>query len=230
VVYLGRGSTVLGAVSVADEVRASSAPALAALRAGGVHRIVMMTGDRTPVALRIGAELGFAPDEVHAEMLAQDKVRHVGELTPHGKVAFVGDGVNDAAALARADVGIAMGAAGSDVALQAADVALLSEDMKKLAEAHRLARRTAAIIRQNLIVAIGAMLILVTGGLFFDLPLPLAVIGHEGGTVLVVLNGLRLLSDRIRYGDERPRPHRQPDRPGPARSSPQSQATSPIVL
>lgn len=77
-------------------------------------------------------------------------------------------------------------------------MALLSEDMKKLAEAHRLARRTAAVIRQNLTVAIGAMLVLVTSGLFFDLPLPLAVVGHEGGTVLVVLNGLRLLSDRIR--------------------------------
>ncbi|WP_293811466.1 cation-translocating P-type ATPase [uncultured Bosea sp.] len=226
VIYLGRGATVLGAVSVADEARASSAPALAALRAGGVSRIVMMTGDRKPVALRIGAELGLAPEEVHAEMLPQDKVREVGELARDGKVAFVGDGVNDAAALARADVGIAMGAAGSDVALQAADVALLSEDMKKLADAHRLARRTAAIIRQNLIVAIGAMLILVTGGLFFDLPLPLAVIGHEGGTVLVVLNGLRLLSDRIRSGDEDAHPHRQLDLPDPAPSGLRSQATS----
>jgi P-type E1-E2 ATPase len=200
IVYLGRGPVVLGAVSVADEARASSAPALTALRADGIRRIVMMTGDRRPVALRIGAELGLKPEEIHAEMLPQDKVGSIGELTGHGKVAFVGDGVNDAAALARADVGIAMGAAGSDVALQAADVALLSEDMKKLAEAHRLARRTAAIIRQNLTVAIGAMLVLVTGGLFFDLPLPLAVIGHEGGTVLVVLNGLRLLSDGIRRG------------------------------
>jgi heavy metal translocating P-type ATPase len=198
VVYLGRGPAVLGAVSVADEPRASSGPALVALRDSGVRRIVMMTGDRRPVALRIGAELGLGPDEIHAEMLPQDKVREVGELARSGKVAFVGDGVNDAAALARADVGIAMGAAGSDVALQAADVALLSEDMERLAYAHRLARRTAAIIRQNLVVAIGAMVVLVTGGLFFDLPLPLAVVGHEGGTVLVVLNGLRLLSDPIR--------------------------------
>jgi len=214
VVYLGRGSTILGAVSVADEARASSAPALAALRAGGVRRIVMMTGDRRPVALRIGAELGLGPDEIHAEMLPQDKVGRVAELAERGKVAFVGDGVNDAAALARADVGIAMGAAGSDVALQAADVALLSEDMKKLAEAHRLARRTAAVIRQNLTVAIGAMLVLVTGGLFFDLPLPLAVVGHEGGTVLVVLNGLRLLSDRIRRNaGEEGSAHRAATRP-----------------
>jgi P-type E1-E2 ATPase len=184
---------VLGAVTVADQVRITSSPALAALSRSGVAKIVMMTGDRRPVALRIGAELGLHPDDVHAEMLPADKVRMVGELASRGKVAFVGDGVNDAAALARADVGIAMGAAGSDVALQAADVALLSEDMQQLADAHRLARRTTAIIRQNLIFAIGAMVVLVIGGLFFALTLPLTVIGHEGGTVLVVLNGLRLL-------------------------------------
>jgi len=198
VVYMGRGGTVLGAVAVADEARASSVSALRALRDGGVRRIVMMTGDRRPVALRIGAELGLVPEDILAGMLPQDKVREVGALTATGTVAFVGDGVNDAAALARADVGIAMGAAGSEVALQAADVALLSEDMERLADAHRLARRTSRIIRQNLAFAIGAMLVLVTGGLFFDLPLPLAVLGHEGGTVLVVLNGLRLLSDPIR--------------------------------
>ena len=91
-----------------------------------------------------------------------------------------------------------MGAAGSEVALQAADMALLSEDMERSADAHRPARRASAIIRQNLVFAIGAMVVLVSGGLFFDLPLPLAVIGHEGGTVLVVLNGLRLLSAPIR--------------------------------
>ncbi len=203
VVYLGRGSTVLGAVTVADEARETSAPALRALRDSGVRRIVMLTGDRRPVALRIGAGLGVAPEDIHAGMLPQDKVETIAQLTRDGAVAFVGDGVNDAAALARADVGVAMGAAGSDVALQAADVALLSENMQKLAEAHRLARRTVAIIRQNFIFAIGAMLVLVTGGLFFNLPLPLAVIGHEGGTVLVVLNGLRLLSDRIRTPDPR---------------------------
>lgn len=206
IVYLGRGPTVLGAVSVADELRASSAPALAALRAGGVRRIVMMTGDRRPVALQIGQELGFAPDEIQAELLPEDKVRSVGELARDGKIAFVGDGVNDAAALARADVGIAMGAAGSDVALQAADVALLSEDLERLADAHRLARRAVMIIRQNLIFAIGTMMVLVIGGLFFDLPLPLVVIGHEGGTVLVVLNGLRLLSDNGRLNTEKNNP------------------------
>lgn len=198
VVYLGRGATLLGAVAVADQPRPTSRDGIAALRGAGITEIVMMTGDRRPVALRIGQGLGLKPEEIHADLLPEDKVRLVGDLATRGRVAFVGDGVNDAAALARADVGIAMGAAGSEVALQAAEVALLSDNMARLAAAHRLSRRTAAIIRQNLIFALGAMAVLVTGGLFFDLPLPLAVLGHEGGTVLVVLNGLRLLFDPIR--------------------------------
>lgn len=196
-IWLGRGPEVLGAVTVADRPRASSRDALVQLRAQGM-RVALMTGDRRSVADRIGAELGFKADEIHAELLPEDKVRLVAELGNGGHIAFVGDGVNDAAALARADVGIAMGAAGSEVALQAADVALLSDEMGQLAAAQRLARRTARIIRQNLIFALGAMVVLVIGGLFFNLPLPLAVLGHEGGTVLVVLNGLRLLADPVR--------------------------------
>jgi len=197
-IYHGQGSRLLGAVAVADRPRASSREGLAGLRASGVTGIAMMTGDRRAVADRIGAELGLKPEEIHADLLPGDKVALVAGLARHGKVAFVGDGVNDAAALARADVGIAMGAAGSEVALQAAEVALLSEDMTRLAAAHRLARRTAGVIRQNLIFAMGMMVLLVASALAGELPLPLAVIGHEGGTVLVVLNGLRLLADPIR--------------------------------
>lgn len=196
-VWLGRGAQVLGGVTVADQPRDSSRAAVAELRRDGL-KLALMTGDRRPVADRIGAALGFGPEEIHADLLPEDKVALVGALAGQGRVAFVGDGVNDAAALARADVGIAMGAAGSEVALQAADVALLSDEMGQLAAAQRLARRTARIIRQNLTFALGAMVLLVIGGLFFDLPLPLAVLGHEGGTVLVVLNGLRLLGDPIR--------------------------------
>lgn len=198
VIYMGRGAQVLGALAVADQTRASSQAGILALRKSGIGQIAMMTGDRRPVALRIGTALGLRDDEIHADLLPEDKVDLIAGLAAAGKVAYVGDGVNDAAALARADVGIAMGAAGSDVALQAADVALLSENMERLAAAHLLAKRTGRIIRQNLVFAMGAMLVLVTGSLFFDLPLPLAVVGHEGGTVLVVLNGLRLLFDPIR--------------------------------
>ena len=197
-VLLGRGGRVLGGLTVADEARTTAAEALAALKAGGRTDILMMTGDRAPVAARIGERLGLQPGEIHAGLLPGDKVKLVEAATAKGKVAFIGDGVNDAAALARADVGVAMGVAGSEVALQAADVALMAEDLRKLAAARRLAARAATVIRQNLAISIGAMVILVTGSLFFELPLPLAVLGHEGGTLLVVLNGLRLLADPIR--------------------------------
>ncbi len=197
-VLVGRGSMLLGAITVADTPRDAAREALGALRGKGEARLLMMTGDRAEVAARIAGMLGLKPDEVHSGLLPADKVRLVDDATRYGKVAFVGDGVNDAAALARADVGIAMGVAGSEVALQAADVALMAEDLRKLAAARRLARRTARVIRQNLTLAIGAMVVLVIGSLFFDLPMPLAVLGHEGGTLLVVLNGLRLLADPIR--------------------------------
>ena len=198
VIWLGRGAQVLGAVAVADRARDSARQGITALRQAGNARVVMMTGDRRAVALRIGTGLGLNPQDIHADLLPEDKVRLLDELAGAARVAFVGDGVNDAAALARADVGIAMGAAGSEVALQAAEVALLSDNMARLAAAQRLSRRAARVIRQNLVFALGAMVVLVIGGLFFDLPLPLAVLGHEGGTVLVVLNGLRLLTDPIR--------------------------------
>ena len=196
-VLAGRGTRVLGAVTVADEPRETATEAVKALRADGAA-ILMMTGDRQAVAARIGARLGLQPNEIHAGLLPGDKVQLVNTATVRGKVAFIGDGVNDAAALARADVGVAMGVAGSEVALQAADVALMADDLRKLAAARALSKRTARVIRQNLTLALGAMVVLVLGGLFFNLPLPLAVIGHEGGTLLVVLNGLRLLADPIR--------------------------------
>lgn len=209
VVYIGRADHLLGVVTAADSPRETSRIGLQALRASGIKRLVMMTGDRRSVALAVGRKLGFSSEDIHADLLPGEKVVLVDALAKEGRVAFVGDGVNDAAALARADVGIAMGVAGSEVALQAAEVALLSENMERLAAAQRLAKRTARIIRQNLIFALGAMILLVIGGAFFQLPLPLAVLGHEGGTLLVVLNGLRLLFDPIRV-----------DRPGSAKVTP----------
>ncbi|HLR45646.1 MAG TPA: HAD-IC family P-type ATPase, partial [Deinococcales bacterium] len=143
--------------------------------------------------LTVGRELGIPEADIHAGLLPEDKVRIVSELRNEGKTAFLGDGVNDAAALVSADVGLALGAASSDVALEAADVAFLADDVGRLPEVYGLARRTNRILRQNLYFATGIMLVMVVLTFTVQLPLPLAVIGHEGGTLLVVANGLRLL-------------------------------------
>jgi P-type E1-E2 ATPase len=145
------------------------------------------------VARTIGARLGFAPGAIFGGLLPEDKVTQVAALATEGNVAFVGDGVNDAAALATARVGVAMGVAGTDAALEAADVALLSDDLRQLTFAYVIAKRANRIILQNLIFACGIMAVMVVATLFWHLPLPLGVLGHEGGTLLVVANGLRLL-------------------------------------
>ena len=181
---------VLGVVAVADRPRPEARRAIAALHSLGVRRVVMLTGDNEGTARAIASELGV--DEVHASLLPEDKVRIVRDLIAAGKrVAFVGDGVNDAPALAAATVGIAMGAAGTDVALETADVALMADDLDKLAVAVRLARRTSGIIRQNIAVALAikaVFLVLAAAGL---VTLWMAVAADMGGSLLVVANGLR---------------------------------------
>ena len=190
------GPGVIGAVAVADAIRASAPGALASLRRAGIRTVAMLTGDNATVAHAVAARLGITPDNVHAELLPEQKVVLVNSLGKQGKVAYLGDGVNDAAALATASLGIAMGAAGSDSALEAADVALLADDLGSLPGAFELARRTSGVIRQNLIFALSVMAALVMLTLLGRVPMPLAVLGHEGGTILVVLNGLRLLAFR----------------------------------
>ncbi len=190
---IGNQSEVLGVVAIADTIRTSSIRALAQLRKQGVKRFVMLTGDTEIVAQAIGLQLGIPKEDIFGALLPEDKVKHVELLNKNGNVAFVGDGVNDAAALAIADIGVAMGMGGSDVAIEAADVTLLSDDISVLAKTHALARNANRIIKQNLIFAVGVMILMVTVTIFGHLPLPLGVIGHEGGTLLVVANGLRLL-------------------------------------
>jgi len=153
----------------------------------------MLTGDSLAVARAIGERLQFASQAIFGALMPEDKVAQLQMLEKRGSVAFVGDGVNDAAALATARVGVAMGVAGTDAALEAADVALLSDDLRQLTYAYTLSRKANAIIRQNLIFACGIMALMVVTTVFWYLPLPLGVIGHEGGTLLVVANGLRLL-------------------------------------
>ncbi len=195
VVYVSLDGALAGAIVMADTLRRGAAEALARLRPLGVRRLAMLTGDSGRVARALGERLAL--DAVHAELLPQDKQALLGELSAEGRgVAMVGDGVNDAPALASATVGIAMGAAGSDVAMEAADVVLMTDDLARLPEVIALGRRARRIILQNLFFATGVALSLVVVTLLFGLPLPLAVIGHEGSTLLVVANGLRLLGNR----------------------------------
>lgn len=187
-----RGERCLGIVTVMDRVRSGAAEKIAALRAAGVKRIVMLTGDNAQVADAIGRAVGV--DEVHAALLPADKLRIVEELQRHyGPTAMVGDGINDAPALAAARVGIAMGAAGTDVAMETADIVLMADDLQGVADAVLLSKRAQRIVRQNIVFALAVVVVLVASTLGVGIPLPIGVIGHEGSTLLVVLNGLRLL-------------------------------------
>ena len=181
----------LGVVAVADVLRPDAVATLKALRESGMKQLVMLTGDNTRVAQAIAKQAGI--DEVFAELLPQDKVAKLQLLKEKYKVAMVGDGVNDAPALATADLGIAMGAAGSDVALDSADVVFMGERLEHLPFAFDISRRARRVMVANLSFALSVIVVLVIGSLGAHLPLPLGVLGHEGSTVLVCLNGLRLL-------------------------------------
>ena len=187
----------VGLIALRDTLRAEARDAVARLRALGVAHLVMLTGDAKPTAHALAREAGI--DEVHAELLPDDKVRVVEDLVRrYGHVAMVGDGVNDAPALAAATVGIAMGGAGTDVALETADVVLTSDDLSKVPYAVTLGRRALTVVKQNLVVALGVIVTLVVADLLGRITLPAGVVGHEGSTLLVTLNGLRLLR---RWGD-----------------------------
>ncbi len=185
----------LGLLAVADTVRSDAAQVIRRLKALGVERVVMLTGDNERVAAAIARQVGV--DAYYAQLLPKDKVQALEHLRrQHGVTAMVGDGVNDAPALAAADVGIAMGGAGTDVALETADVVLMADNLSHLPYAIGLARRARRIVWQNLTFSLGVIVLLVALAFGADLPLPLGVVGHEGSTVLVVLNGLRLLAYR----------------------------------
>jgi cation transport ATPase len=184
---------VRGLLALRDTVRPEARAAIAELRRLGVQRVVMLTGDGAVAARAIADEAGI--DEVHADLLPQDKTRIVEDLVRRfGRVAMVGDGVNDAPALAAATVGIAMGAAGTDVALETADVVLTTDDLGKIPYAVALGRRALGVVKQNLVVALGVIVTLVLADLLGRINLPTGVVGHEGSTLLVTLNGLRLLA------------------------------------
>jgi len=208
---LVRRGRAWGVIAAADEVRPAAAATVAELRRRGVRSLVLLSGDAPRTVEAIARRTMV--DRHHGALLPEDKVRLLGELErEHGAVAMVGDGVNDAPALARATVGIAMGGMGSDAALESADVVLMGDDLSALPYAVGLARHARRVVFQNIAIASAVMLALVTLVFFGhhlpfalpawmlsdrgDLGLPFAVSGHEGSTVVVILNGLRLLGER----------------------------------
>ncbi|MFQ5578516.1 MAG: heavy metal translocating P-type ATPase, partial [Anaerolineae bacterium] len=195
VMLVSRNNQLVGLIGVADSVRPPAKETVARLKGLGVTRVVMLTGDNRRAAQTIAAQAGV--DEFYAELLPQNKVGILKTLAQeYGPVAMVGDGVNDAPALATATIGIAMGAAGTDVALETADVVLMADDLGKLPYAVSLGRRSRAIIKQNLAFSGLVIAVLISSAVFGLIPLPVGVVGHEGSTLLVVMNGLRLLRSR----------------------------------
>jgi Cd2+/Zn2+-exporting ATPase len=183
----------IGLIALADQPREGAASAVAALRRAGVRHVVMLTGDNAAVATMVAGSVGVT--DVRADLLPEDKSTAVADLQKqYGSLAMVGDGVNDAPAMALATVGIAMGGAGTDVALEAADVALMGDDLAKLPEAIALSRFSRRVIAQNLVIALGTIAVVGPAAALGFVPLGLAVVLHEGSTVVVVLNALRLLA------------------------------------
>lgn len=190
IVYVGSDGQLVGLVALRDEPRPGAAAAVAALREVGIRHVVMLTGDAEPTARTIAAALGI--DDVRAELRPEDKAEVVADLEATvGATAMVGDGINDAPALATATVGIAMGAAGTDATIEAADVALMGDDLGALVDVIRLGRRVARISRQNVIFAIGILVLLVPSAAVGILSVAGAVLAHEVSELAAVGNGLR---------------------------------------
>ncbi|MBT2217700.1 heavy metal translocating P-type ATPase [Virgibacillus dakarensis] len=193
IVYVKNSSGIVALFALKDTIRTDTKQAIRALNKSGIHT-VMLTGDNEITAKAIAEEAGIAA--YIAECLPEEKVNHVKELRKtYQNVAMVGDGINDAPALATANVGIAMGE-GTDVALETADVVLMKNDLPKITDAISLSSRMNKIVKQNVVFSIGVILLLIISNFFQVLDLPLGVVGHEGSTILVILNGLRLLKQQ----------------------------------
>ena len=195
VVHVAQNGSYAGCLVIADEPKDDAAAAIAALKANGVRRTVMLTGDAKPVAEAVAARLGV--DEVHAQLLPGDKVTELEKLlaqkSAKGKLVFVGDGINDAPVLARADIGVAMGGLGSDAAIEAADVVLMTDEPSRLATAIGISRKTLSIVRQNIVFALGVKIFFLILGAFGVATMWEAVFADVGVTVIAVLNAQRAL-------------------------------------
>jgi Zn2+/Cd2+-exporting ATPase len=195
-IWIAQGD-LLGRILLRDDLRPQAHAVLDDLNAAGVQTLVL-TGDRQEAANYLRSELHI--NDVRAGLHPEDKLAEIRRLTDQGRrVAMVGDGVNDAPSLAAAHIGVAMGARGADAALEQADVVLMHDRLENFLAAFRLSQRASRIIRQNLVVSLGTVLVLVIFALLGKIPLTLGVVGHEGSTVVVVMNSLRLL-----FGGPRP--------------------------
>ncbi|MBQ7154000.1 MAG: cadmium-translocating P-type ATPase [Synergistaceae bacterium] len=191
VIHVAVDGEYAGHVVISDVVKETSREAVIALREEGISRIVMLTGDTHNIAEKIGGSVGIS--EVYSELLPADKVAKVEEFSAGGGVAFVGDGINDAPVIARADVGIAMGALGSDAAVEAADIVLMNDDPLKVAEAVRISRKCMRIVRQNIAFSVGVKVLCLVLGALGLAGMPLAVFADVGVMVLAVVNALRAM-------------------------------------
>ncbi|MFC3768862.1 heavy metal translocating P-type ATPase [Paenibacillus sp. GCM10012303] len=202
VVVLRGSEGPAGLIAMQDRIRPQAAAVVARLKKMGIT-VAMLTGDQERTAQAVAREAGI--DLVYARLLPEEKVARIKELRQtYGKVAMVGDGVNDAPALAAATTGIAMGGAGSDSALETADIVLMNDDTRNIATAIALGQKTKKIIKQNLVFSISVIVLLIAANFLQGIALPLGVVGHEGSTILVILNGLRLLRgvpDRFAAGE-----------------------------
>ncbi|MCL4676381.1 MAG: cation-translocating P-type ATPase, partial [Pararhodobacter sp.] len=192
VVIVARNGEVVGLLGLADMPRASAKPMIARLHALGVTRVVMLTGDQRPAAEAIAKAVGV--DEVHAAMMPDDKLARIRAMRAEGqRVAMVGDGINDAPALAAADISIAMGASGSDIAIETADIALMTDDLGKIAEAMEISRATLRNMRQNLVIAVLTVFGLLIGVYTGSIHMAGGMLVHQLSVLIVILNGMRLL-------------------------------------
>lgn len=198
VVYVACDGKFAGTLVISDTVKDGAKEAISAMKQVGVKKCVMLTGDRKEAAMEVAKELGI--DEVHAELLPADKVAQVERLlrekTKKEKLAFVGDGINDAPVLTRADIGIAMGSMGSDAAIEAADVVLMDDDVRKIASIVRISRKTLSIVKQNIVFALGVKVIVLLLGAFGAANMWEAVFADVGVSVIAILNSMRALKEK----------------------------------
>ena len=191
-VFVAINHQVTGILGIADTIRPESAQMVAELRQAGLHEIVMLTGDDPLTAKAIARQAGI--EQVQASLLPEDKLQAIRALQAKGHVvAMLGDGINDAPALAAADIGIAMGVAGTGVAIETADIALMADDLMKLPEAIRLSKATLRNIRQNVVIALLTVSGLLSGVLLGEVHMAGGMLIHEASVLIVILNGMRLL-------------------------------------